>query len=72
MVHRIQNGHQHCIAYNGWIAYHLRRDDYPKTEVVLANFLPDGDNGSYKWYKHDWKYEAEYYREQDVPVRVLF
>ena len=30
------------------------------------------DNGSYKWYKHDWQYEAEYYRKHDVPIRVLF
>jgi len=39
---------------------------------VSCNFLPDGDNGSYKWYKHDWQYEAEYYRKHEVPIRVLF
>ena len=56
----------------GWIAYHLLRDDYPDAEVQLVNFMPDGDNGSYKWHKHDWLYEADYYRERDVPMRVLF
>ena len=56
----------------GWIAYHLLRDDFPDAEVVPVNFKPDGNNGSYKWYKHDWQYEAEYYRKHDVPIRVLF
>ena len=32
----------------GWIAYHLLRDDFPNAEVVLVNFKPDGNNGSYK------------------------
>lgn len=39
-------------------------------EVVLVNFKPDGDNGSYKWQKHDWHYEAEYYRKHEVPIRI--
>ncbi len=56
----------------GWIAYHLLRDDFPDAEVLLVNFRPDGDNGSYKWYKHDWQYEAEYYRKHDVPILLLF
>ena len=56
----------------GWIAYHLLHDDFPNAEVVLVNFKPDGNNGSYKWYKHDWHYEAEYYRKHKVPIRVLF
>ena len=55
----------------GWIAYKLLRDDYPGAEVVLVNFMPDGDNGSYKWHRHDWQYEAEYYRKHGVPCRVL-
>ncbi|MBQ2379729.1 MAG: hypothetical protein II295_04975 [Akkermansia sp.] len=50
----------------------MLRDDFPDAEVVLVNFLPDGDNGSYKWHKHAWQYEAEYYRKHDVPIRVLF
>ena len=56
----------------GWIAYHLLRDDFPDAEVVLVNFMPDGNNGSYKGHKHDWQYEAEYYRKNEVPIRVLF
>ena len=56
----------------GWIAYHLLRDDFPDAEVVLVNFKPDGDNGSYKWQKHDWHYEAEYYHKHEVPIRILF
>ena len=56
----------------GWIAYHLLRDEYPEAEITLVNFKPDGDNGSYKWYKHDWKYEAEYYRKHNIPIQVLF
>ena len=55
----------------GWIAYQLIREHYPDAEVVLVNFVPDGNNGSYKWQKHDWQYEAEYYRKHDVPCRVL-
>ena len=55
----------------GWIAYQLLREHYPDAEVVLVNFVPDGNNGSYKWQKHDWQYEAEYYRKHDVPCRVL-
>ena len=39
---------------------------------VLVNFLPDGDNGSYKWHKHDWQFEADYYWKHEVPIRVLF
>ena len=56
----------------GWIAYHLLRDDFPDAEVLLVNFMPDGNNGSYKWHKHDWQYEAQYYRKNGVPIRVLF
>lgn len=56
----------------GWIAYRLLREDFPEAEVALVNFKPDGNNGSYKWHKHDWQYEAEYYRKHNVPVKVLF
>lgn len=56
----------------GWIAYQLLREQYPDSEVVLVNFLPDGDNGSYKWHKHAWLYEAEYYRKHGVPIRIQF
>lgn len=56
----------------GWIAYRLLRDDYPEAEVALVNFKPDGNNGSYKWHKHDWQYEAEYYRKHNVSAKVLF
>ena len=56
----------------GWIAYHLLRDDFPDAEVVLVNFKPDGNNGSYKWHKHDWQYEAEYYRKHEIPIKILF
>ena len=54
------------------IAYHLLREDYPDAEVVPVNFKPDGNNGSYKWHKHDWQYEAEYYRRHEVPIRIQF
>ena len=56
----------------GWIAYQLLREQYPDSEIVLVNFKPDGDNGSYKWQKHDWHYEAEYYRKHEVPIRIQF
>lgn len=56
----------------GWIAYQLLRDEYPDADVVLVNFMPDGDNGSYKWHKHDWQYEAQYYRENDIPIKLTF
>ena len=49
-------------------ALRVRRD----AEVVLVNFNPDGDNGSYKWHKHDWQCEAEYYRKHEVLIRGLF
>ncbi len=41
-------------------------------EVVLVNFKTDGNNVSHKWHKHDWQYEAEYYRKHNIPIRVLF
>lgn len=52
----------------GWIAYHLLRDEYPESEIVLVNFMPEGENGSYKWYKHAWQYEADYYRKHNIPI----
>ena len=63
-------GVQAC--YQERISYQLLREQYPDAEVALVNFKPDGDNGSYKWHKHDWQYEAEYYRKHDVSIRVLF
>ena len=39
---------------------------------MLVNFKPDGDNGSYKWQKHDWHYEAEYYHKHEVPIMGIF
>ena len=63
-------GVQAC--YQERISYQLLREQYPDAEVALVNFLPDGDNGSYKWHKHDWQYEAEYYRKHEVPIRIQF
>ena len=40
--------------------------------VEPVHFKPDGDNGSYKWQKHDWHYEAEYYRKHEVPIMIQF
>ena len=67
-----KNATNNASPTTGWIAYHLLRDEYPEAEITLVNFKPDGDNGSYKWYKHDWKYEAEYYRKHNIPILVLF
>ena len=61
-----------CTTSESWIAYQLLREQYPDSKVVLVNFKPDGDNGSYKWQKHDWNYEAEYYHKHEVPIRILF
>ena len=61
-----------CTTNESRIAYQLLREQYPDSEVVLVNFKPDGDNGSYKWQKHDWLYEAEYYRKHEVPIRIQF
>ncbi len=33
-----------------------------------VDFRPDGDVGTYKWPKHDWVWEAEFYRTHGVEI----
>ena len=54
------------IPTTGWITYRLLRDHYPTAEIELIGFNPAGENGCYKWPRHAWQYEAQYYRDNNV------
>ena len=55
----------------GWIAYKILNDDFPDSEVVLVDFNPGDDVGTYKWPKHAWNYEAEYYKTHRVKLLAI-
>ena len=62
---------RHATGYHpttGWIAYRLLREQFPAARITLVDFRPDGDVGTYKWPKHDWVWEAEFYRTHGVEV----
>lgn len=52
----------------GWIAWKLLQDDFPTVPVVLVDFDPDGDVGTYKWPKHDWSFEARDYARAHATI----
>lgn len=54
------------VPTTGWVAYRLLKDCYPGSDVVLCGFNPGGENGSYKWPRHGWAYEADYYKRNGV------
>lgn len=54
------------IPSTGWIAYHLLRQDFPQAEIVLVDFEPGGENGCYKWPRHNWQQEELDYASASV------
>ena len=49
------------VPSTGWVAWKLLREFYPQAQVVLVDFDPAGDIGTYKWPGHDWAREAADY-----------
>ena len=63
--------YRHATGYHpttAWIAYRLLREQFPAARIALVDFRPDGDVGTYKWPKHDWVWEAEFYRTHGVEI----
>lgn len=56
------------VPSTGWITYRILTDDLPGAEVLLVGFNPAGDTGSFKWPRHAWSYEADYYRRHAVSI----
>lgn len=56
------------LPTTGWVAWRLLQDDFPDAEVILVDFNPAGDIGTYKWPKHDWWGEAEDYKLNGAKV----
>ena len=70
-VHAWMKDYRHATGYHpstGWIAYRLLREQFPAARITLVDFCPDGDIGTYKWPKHDWVWEAVFYRKHGVEV----
>ncbi len=51
-----------------WIAYRLLRAQFPAARITLVDFCPDGDVGTFKWPRHAWPWEAEFYRKHGVEM----
>ena len=69
--HSWMKDYRHATGYHpttGWIAYRLLRKQFPAARITLVDFRPDGDIGTYKWPKHDWVWEAEFYRTHGVEI----
>ena len=69
--HSWMKDYRHATGYHpttGWIAYRLLREQFPAARITLVDFRPDGDVGTYKWPKHDWVWEAEFYRKHGVEI----
>lgn len=69
--HAWMKDYHHAPGYHpttGWIAYRLLREQFPTVQVTLVDFCSDGDIGTYKWPKHNWAWEAEFYRTHVVEV----
>ncbi|MDO5450492.1 MAG: hypothetical protein Q4F30_06355 [Akkermansia sp.] len=69
--HAWMKDYRHATGYHpttGWIAYRLLREQFPAARITLVDFLPDGDIGTYKWPRHAWGWEAEFYRKHGVEV----
>lgn len=59
------------IPSTGWLVWQLLREDYPEAEVILVDFNPAGDIGTYKWKLHGWLYEAKDYTQQGAKIISL-
>ena len=69
--HAWMKDYRHATGYHpttGWIAYRLLREQFPAARITLVDFRPDGDIGTYKWPKHDWAWEAVFYRKHGVEI----
>lgn len=56
------------IPSTGWLAWRLIRQDYPEAEVILVDFNPAGDIGTYKWPQHGWAHEAKDYSKNGAKI----
>lgn len=59
------------IPSTGWLTWQLLREDYPEAEVILVDFNPAGDIGTYKWKQHGWSYEAKDYSKNGAKIISL-
>lgn len=59
------------IPSTGWLVWQLLREDYPDAEVILVDFDPAGDIGTYKWSQHGWAYEAKDYAKNGAMIISL-
>ena len=59
------------IPSTGWLAWKLLREDFPDAEVILVDFNPAGDIGTYKWPQHGWAYEAKDYAQNGAKIISL-
>lgn len=56
------------VPTTGFLAYMMARTEAPHLPIVLAGFDPGHDHGTAMYDGHGWKYEAEYYRRNRVPL----
>lgn len=56
------------LPSSGWVAWKMLQEDFPEAEVILVDFDPAGDIGTFKWSRHAWHFEAQSYREGGAKI----